>query len=34
MLLELNDGSLLQGELDFESEQGRERSKLMRGSIR
>ncbi|QRF56554.1 Y-family DNA polymerase [Variovorax paradoxus] len=30
MLLELNDGSILQGELDLESEEGRERSKLMR----
>jgi len=30
MLLELNDGSIRQGELDLESEEGRERSKLMR----
>jgi DNA polymerase V len=30
MLLELNDGSILQGELDLENEEGRERSKLMR----
>jgi DNA polymerase V len=29
MLLELSDGSVLQGELDLEDESGRERSKLM-----